>query len=164
MGDDDNDYDGVFPDMMHTSQANNLFVGNGFQGHPNVPSMAHSLPTLPGIDALPWDLPNSLAVDGTGFHPGSFAAQQQAAQPQQHGTQAAFPSLSSFMANQPPHGTVPLSAFVLEPIAPASMAGPSSVGLTQPGVRQASTASAATATGASTAQMHQQTDADEHEA
>ncbi|TQV91550.1 ubiquitin ligase complex F-box protein GRR1 [Cordyceps javanica] len=169
MGDDNDDFEGIYPnDMAQNAQPNNGFVGTGFQG--TLPSMAHSLPTLPGIDTLPWDLPNALAVDGTGFHPGSFAAQQHAQghQPQQQGSLAShqytpgyqnqqmpLPTLASLIGTQGAYGHAPMSAFG---VSQASMAGPAS---TAPG--QASTASAASATGASTAQMHHDADADERE-
>ncbi|OAQ98329.1 hypothetical protein LLEC1_04709 [Akanthomyces lecanii] len=168
MGDDNDDFEGIYPtNMLPNAQPNNGFVGNGFQGHGNLPSMAHSLPTLPGIDALPWDLPNSLAVDGTGLHPGGFAAQQYtqglqshqgsfAAQSSTQGHQfrpSPLPTLASLIGNQGAYGNSSMSAFG---VPQASVAGSATTG-----PRQASTASAATATEASTAQMHQQADADE---
>ncbi|OAA48782.1 Cyclin-like F-box [Cordyceps fumosorosea ARSEF 2679] len=170
MGDENDDFEGFY------AQPNNTFAGTGFQGHGHLPMMAHSLPALPGIDTLPWDLPNSF-VDGNGLHPGSFAAQQHtlasqtqqgnlaaqhnapAQQAQQSGLSVhntlGYPiqpmplsSLSSMAGNAGPYGYTPMNAFgVLQ----ASMAGPATTG-----PRQASAASAASATGASTAQMHHQ--------
>lgn len=168
MGDDNDDFEGIYPtNMMPNAQPNNGFAGNGFQGHGNLPSMAHSLPTLPGINTLPWDLPNSLAVDGTGFHPGGFAAQHNTqGPPSQQGSFAAqnstqghqfqqspLPTLASLIGNQGAYASSSMSAFG---VPQASVAGPVTTG---PG--QASSASAATATAASTAQMHQQADAEE---
>lgn len=155
MGDDDNDFDGMYTnDMIQHPPTNNAYMGNAFQPQNGLPAMAHSLPILPGIDTLPWDLPNSLA-DGAPYHPGPFTTTQQHAPPQHHPQQLPLPTISSFLNNDTSYGNLPLTAYGL---AQASMAGPS-----QPGLRQASTASAATATGASTAQMHQQIDDDEQE-
>ncbi|KAJ6788740.1 hypothetical protein PWT90_07967 [Aphanocladium album] len=151
MGEDNDDFD-YANEMLPNAHATNDFVANGFQGHGNLPSMAHSLPTLAAIDALPWDMPNALAVDGTGFHPGSFAAQHNAQG--QHTQQTPMPTLSALIGNEGAYASAPMSAFG---VSQASVAGPASTG-----PRQASTASAATAAGASTAQMHQ-VDADEEE-
>ncbi|KGQ02840.1 SCF E3 ubiquitin ligase complex F-box protein grrA [Beauveria bassiana D1-5] len=155
MGDDNDDFEGIYPnDMLPNAPSNNGFPNDGFQGNGNLPSMAHSLPILPGIDPLPWDLPSSLAVNGSGLHPGHYAATQQSANTQGHQSQQTpFAALSSLIGNPPPYGSMAALG-----LSQASMAGPA-----PSGSRQASTASAATATGASTAQMHHQEHTDEQD-
>ncbi|EGX89027.1 Cyclin-like F-box [Cordyceps militaris CM01] len=172
MGDDNDDFEGTYPsDLLSNAQPNNGFAGTGFQGQSNLPSMAHSLPTLPGIDALPWDLPHSLAVGGAAFHPGTFATQQhihglhaqQGGFAAQHNTQGyqtqqiPLPTLSSLIGHQGTfaHAPMNMSAFG---VSQASVAGPA---FTISG--QASTASVATATEASTAQMHYQAEIEDQE-
>lgn len=152
MGDDNDDFDGMYGnDMLPNAQANNNFVGNGLQGHANLPSMAHSLPTLTGIEALPWDLASTLTNDGAAFPLGNFPHQQ--AQGQQR--QTPIPTISSLIGSEGAYASGSMSAFG---VSQASVAGSASAG-----PRQASTASAATATGTSTAQMHQGADAAESE-
>lgn len=155
MGDDNDDFEGMYTNdaaqNAQPSDNNNGFPGNGFQGHGNFPSMAQSLPALPGIDSLPWDLPNALAADGAGY---PYHAQQQ--NPPYDPSQYAhiqMPTLSSYLNSEAGNLTPPPPPSHSQPYASqASMAGPAQAG---PAPRQASTASTATATvGASTAQMH----------
>ncbi|KAM3438246.1 hypothetical protein NHJ13734_004261 [Beauveria thailandica] len=155
MGDDNDDFEGIYPnDLLPNAPPNSGFPNASFQGNGNLPSMAHSLPILPGIDPLPWHLPSSLAVNGTGLYPGHYTATQQSAHTQgQQSQQTPSAALSSLIGNPPPYGSMTALG-----LSQASMAGSA-----PSGSRQASTASAATATGASTAQMHHQEHAEEQD-
>lgn len=138
MGDDENDFEGVYPNdmfMHHLNNGNQFLHSNNLPDPANMPTMAHSLPTLPAAANLIGQ--HLLTLN----QPASSTQQQQ---------QVTLPSLSSFMNNEPAVGDPPLSAYGLSQA--------STAGAAQTGSHQASTANAGNSTSASTAPMHQQQD------